>query len=219
MCSWRTKLALIAALPVACDGTDAAPQAAFLGRPDAGTTPTTDATSAQIGSDAAGDAYVMSDASMDAPPDAPPSCPPPVAGSIEGTLAWGDVLQHRMASGVVASFPIVTPPDGKAAIVFTQGQQPSTPAGVTTELSISRCRGVIEPASSPCYQNTTFVNNNQIVAYTKPVNGWGDQATLGAQGCWAPETQGPFYVNVRWTYATCPFASCGFSLQWAFGPW
>ena len=209
---------LVAGLVLGCDAGPAPPPGGSPPLADASVV-ARDAATAPFGPDAAASTDATSDASADVSVDATPSCPPPLPGSIDGALAWGEVLQHRMASGVVASFPIVTPPDGKASIVFTQGQQPSTPAGVTTELAISRCPGVIEPAASPCYQNTTFVNNNQIVAFIQPVNGWVDQATLGLQGCWAPVNSGPFYVNVRWTYPTCPFASCGFSLQWAHGAW
>ena len=162
---------------------------------------------------------IATDDATDAPADTAPPCPAPAAGSIEATLAWGEVLQHRMGPGVIASFPIVAAPDGRSSVVFTQGQQPSTPAGVTTEFTISRCRGVIDSSVPECYVRSVFVNNNQITSYARAANGWVDQATLGANGCWAPETAGPWYVNVRWTYETCPFASCGFSLQWTLGPY
>ena len=153
-------------------------------------------------------------------PDAGLVCPQPAPNSAEAMLPWGEVLQLRMASDFISWF-VVPPPMGNFhSVVLTQGQQPSTPAGVVTEFYVSRCRGVIDPNGVPqCYFRSTFVNNNTITIYRSAVNGWTDQATLGAQGCWAPESEGPWYANVRWTYASCPFASCGFSMQWTSGGW
>ncbi len=151
------------------------------------------------------------------------ACPPPSPLTIDATLEWDQVLQHRMASEAIASFPVLAAPNGWATSVFTQGQQPSTPAGVVTEFYVSRCRGAIVPPPAGvvdrCYYRSVFVNNNQIAVFTRPVNGWDSQETLGDRGCWAPASEGTWYVNVRWTYETCPFASCGFSLQWALGAW
>lgn len=153
-------------------------------------------------------------------PDAGLVCPPPAASSAEGLLPWGEVLQLRMASDFITWFQVPPSMGNFHSVVLTQGQQPSTPAGVVTEFYVSRCRGVIDPSGVPqCYYRNVFVNNNAITIYRAPVMGWTDQATLGVQGCWAPESEGPWYANVRWTYASCPFASCGFSMQWTLGPY
>jgi hypothetical protein len=153
-------------------------------------------------------------------PDAGFVCPPPAANSAEGILPWGEVLQLRMASDFITWFEVPPPMGNFHSVVFTQGQQPSTPAQPVTEFYVSRCRGVIDPAGVPeCYYRNVAVNYNTIDIYRSAVNGWTDQATLGARGCWAPSSEGTWYVNVRWTYASCPFASCGFSMQWSSGGW
>jgi hypothetical protein len=150
------------------------------------------------------------------------NCPTEPLNTINGTLVWAQAPnQLRMSSGQIASFPLAAPlMDGKSSIAFTQGQQAATPASVTTELSISKCPGVIDTSVAQCYQKNSFVNYNQITAYTKPIYTWNSQATLGTRGCWAPASEGPWYVNVRWTYPSCPFPTgCGFSVQWTQGPY
>jgi hypothetical protein len=146
-----------------------------------------------------------------------PGCP-----AIPIPLAWGTIREHRMNSGVIAAFPLQSPQGTKASIAFTQGQQAATPAGPITEFSISKCPGVIDTTVPQCYYRNTTININQITVYTKPVYTWASQATLGNRGCWAPASEGPWYVNVRWTYATCPASytrGCGFSVQWTPGPY
>jgi hypothetical protein len=56
------------------------------------------------------------------------------------------------------------------------------------------------------------VNFNAITALDRPLTDDQDSAA----GCLAPSTE-QYYVNVRWTFETCPFGEgmCAFSLQWA----
>lgn len=152
------------------------------------------------------------------PPPNPPAPPPPAppqggcnAGSIQPPLAWGEVRQQRAASGQVMAFPIASPQSWHVSVQFTQGQQPSTAAGTITEYTVSRCPGAIDSSAGVCYYRGPFVNNNGMDIYARD---------NGAGGCVASPMSGQWYINVRWTYATCPFGGgCGFSLQWADGPW
>ncbi len=158
----------------------------------------------------------------------PAGCPTPAAGTaVAMTLGpiGSQPTQVRMASGVISYAQLIAS-DPQISVALTQGQQAATPAGVTTEIQISKCPGAIfvndanHPVASQCYQKTTTINYNQMTAYTQPKYTWVDQASLGNRGCWAPVTGGPWYVNVRWTYASCPFSSgCGFSEQWTTGPY
>lgn len=156
------------------------------------------------------------------PPTPPqPPAPPPGGCTVSGTersLAWGQVLELRQGPGAISWFRLPPPREGKHSVTLTQGQQPSTPAGVITELSVSKCPGRFETQNPYCYRKSPYSNNNSITAYTSPVWGWDSQAKLAGRGCWAPSSEGQWYVSVRWTYSSCSFGSgCGFSMQWDSG--
>jgi hypothetical protein len=125
----------------------------------------------------------------------------------------------RLNSGQVASFRVAQSQLGRASVAFTQGQTASTPPGVTIDLTVSRCPGVIEETLHPaCRQRTTFSNFVTIVAFNRPLTEEGlvTQEQLASRGCLAPVSTGQYYINVRWTFPSCPFGQeqCGFSLQW-----
>lgn len=164
-------------------------------------------------------------------PITPVGCSPPSEGSFERTNNIGILLrdgggssvdQLRMDSGKVAYYKVVGAPKPEQSVLvhFTQGQQPNLPPGMITELSVSKCPGVIETnLPFPCYVRSTFTNSNVVPIFTAavPVYGWNDQASIGERGCFAPVAQQTYYVNVRWTYASCPWGAgqCGTSMQWA----
>lgn len=155
------------------------------------------------------------------PPPPPPPPPPPVdppttpvgcnANAIQPRLEWGEVRQQRAQSGQVMAFPVNATEMGRASLTFTQGQQPSTAARTITEFTVSNCPGVIDPTAGACYYRGPFVNNNSLDIYTR------DYGIPGA--CLATNAAFTYYINVRWTYPVCNFGACGFSLQWAIGPW
>jgi hypothetical protein len=134
-----------------------------------------------------------------------------------------------MDSGKISYYKVIAPPNPAASVVvdFTQGQQPATPAGMITEFSVSKCPGAMDKHEAPqCYYRSTNIDFNKIVIYTLglPQFGWINQATIGDRGCYAPalDTNGAaqtYYVNVRWTYPSCPWGAgyCGTSLQWGIG--
>lgn len=151
--------------------------------------------------DAAGNITVTC---VSAPPPVNPippvsSCPYPVTPQPQ--FAWG-TLQARQYSGEIRAYPIPEPQFGRI-VTITQGQQPSTPAGVVTEFYVSTCPGLIEK-SGACYYTSTMVNNNTMNVY---------RSNPAAGACYAPSGQ-QYYLMVAWWYPACPFGSCGFSLQW-----
>lgn len=155
-----------------------------------------------------------------------PGCPAIPTNAIAGSLPWGGgYLQARAASDQVMYYPLIHNPDTtKGSVKFMQGQQPVTPGLTVTEFSISKCPGVIDTTVAPqCYFKgpAGFVNNAEIFAYTRPVYGWDSQAKVSNRGCWAPLSDGPKYVNVRWQYpGLCPYSQgCGFTHQWGSGSW
>lgn len=160
----------------------------------------------------------------------PAGCPavdPNIA--TERPSSYGPVDHLRMDSGKIAYYKVIAPPNPAASVVvdFTQGQQPATPAGMVTEYSVSLCPGTMDkhPATQ-CYYRSTNIDFNKIVIYTAglPQWNWIDQTSIGDRGCYAPALTSAgqsqqFYVNVRWTYPSCPWGSgyCGTALQWGIG--
>ncbi len=167
----------------------------------------------------------------------PAGCATPAANWKDLTLpAGGSPMQLRMTSGQIASFPVVSAndpnlglPSTNSEVTFTQGQQPATPGGVITEIQVSKCPGTINPAATApqCYSKSSpgAVQSNGIPIILRPnpyiSPPWVDQASAAALGgCWAADGQ-QYFVNVRWTYNSCPFTAsggCGFSEQWQTGP-
>lgn len=151
-----------------------------------------------------------------------PGCPAPAADYKLVDMGWTSApVELRMTSGTIASFPIPAPPR-KASVRLTQGQQALSPGNGTTEFSISKCKGVIDTSNQYCYKSSQA--SNLIVApdaYTRPVSNLTSQAAVGSRGCWAPSSEGQWYVNVRWSYNTpggmCFGYTCGYSMQWFEG--
>ena len=171
------------------------------------------------------------------PVDPPPAgCPAPASDYKYQTMdkwrsltpnqvatEWNSVDQLRLNSGQIATYDAINVPNaGSVVVVLTQGQQAATPQPVLTEMSVSKCPGVIDTSVAACYMRGTFINNNQSPRlYRGPVQVapgivWDSQAKLGYRGCYAPQNE-KWYVNVRWTFASCPYGvgQCGFSMQWS----
>ena len=142
-------------------------------------------------------------------------------GILHRDAGGSSVDQLRMDSGTVAYYRVVgaPKPEQSVRVMFSQGQQPNTPPGVVTEFSVSKCPGVIDTTVPDCYYRNTSINNNAIEIFTAPVPqyGWVDQTALAGRGCYAPIAERNYYVNVRWSYGTCPWGAgnCGSSMQWA----
>lgn len=153
------------------------------------------------------------------PPTPLPPAPPPTSctpqNSVAVDLPFGEVRRVFAASGQVSSYRI--PTDGaQHYIALTQGQGSQSPTTVT-EMSISKCPGVIQPQANGCYFTSPFNNFGKITAYIRATPWISGQSDIGGDGCWAPTSEGTWYVNVKWTYPRgCPFGACGFSMQWGF---
>lgn len=162
--------------------------------------------------------------------------PPPVATvcpvfpgnptSIVNAYASGTTLQ--LASGKTVSFILPTPMHGKTVGRFMMSAGTSTwpVAPYHVEVQISKCKGLIQPsANDTCYGKfTTKTGVWGKYWYTKPIAGVVTLDTVDkirAQGhCYAPPSEGPWYVNVKYTYAACesPHGGfCGWNYQWKNG--
>jgi hypothetical protein len=140
------------------------------------------------------------------PPPTPVGCAP---STIQPPIPWGDVVRSYAINGQVKAYPVNSAPPGRSSLSFTQGQISSTPPDAITEYTVSNCPGQMNSGAGACYYRSQFVNNNGITIYTKDI---------GVAGC-ILTGPGPHYINVRWSFPSCPFGQCGFSLQWDIGPW
>jgi hypothetical protein len=126
-----------------------------------------------------------------------------------------------MGSGTIAYLPCALGTEsGQSVLIYlTQGQQPNLPAGFVTEMSVSRCPGVMDVNSTPCYRTSCVRQQQQH----RHLHGSGSAVQLDRPGVARRSrllravASGRYYVNVRWTYPTCPWGAgnCGTSLQWA----
>jgi hypothetical protein len=148
------------------------------------------------------------------------------------TLNWGEKLtgtpfpgQERygsgMNSGEVMAILVPASPSGRASVTLAQTPGSATPAQPTMDLSVSRCPGVIEEnlVAPACFNRSTFTQFHSITAYSRALAGRASQSDY-YDGCLAPTATEPHYINIRWTFASCPWGDrkCGFSLQWDEGP-
>ena len=156
------------------------------------------------------------------PPPAVTGCPTAAETSQLRRLEWGATPVLRQQSGYITSYRVPQSPTGRASVTFTQGQAAASPPSPTIELTVSRCPGVIEAnLHQSCRLTTNFANFVSLTAFNRPLteSGLHTQADHAALGCLAPAADGQHYVNVRWTFPSCPFGidQCGFSLQWGEG--
>jgi hypothetical protein len=148
----------------------------------------------------------------------PSPCPLPTAVTSSITIGSPDGVADRilMPAGMIgfATLPNTQTNNGGE---LTFGQGTMTAGDQKIEVSISKCQGVIINSGDSCYYKSVFNNFNAIFWAAKPSSMIFDKASAEArQVCWAPESEGTWYVNVRFCYSNCPFNSCGYSVQWMY---
>lgn len=156
------------------------------------------------------------------PPTTQPGCPTPPSDVLdfELKLSGADIL--RMGSGRIAAavLPKIsdTRSSGSGKVIF--GESTIAPRAATVEVSITKCRGVIDTNGGTCYLRSTSVSFMKQEWIERAL--WGDStdAVVASYGvCKAYQTDGTFYVNVRYTYSpeNCQWGECGLVNQWNYG--
>lgn len=120
----------------------------------------------------------------------------------------------RMTSGTIGTFALPNTNPGHRSAAFYPGTTSTSPAGGTLEVTISKCKGEINPSAGACYMRTQTFDGSGIFWVSVPVAY--DDATLTSWGmCNAQASAGPWYVNVKYTFSSCSFGSaCGYSWSW-----
>jgi hypothetical protein len=152
------------------------------------------------------------------PPPIVAGCPTPEPNAEVRRFEWGETPIVKRPSGAITSYRLKQSQSGRASVSFVQGQTGFTPPSPYTEITISRCPGVIQASLHPSCRLASFqALYNSVTGFNRLPPGYSNQAELGSLGCYAPDTE-QHYVNVRWTYAACNNPQgCGFSHQWVDG--
>jgi hypothetical protein len=156
-------------------------------------------------------------------PPVQPGCPTPPNDVLDFELKLSGADVQRMASGRIASAklpPVVSRASGQVVL----GETTTSPRAAIVEISISKCRGVIDtspPAgNTACYLRTDNPTFTTLSWLEQPK--WGastDSVAAAYSICKAYTTDGTFYVNMRYTYSVCNYGTCGFVSQWNYGAW
>src|SRR4051812_32314270 len=134
------------------------------------------------------------------------NCTLPIAANTKPvSFGFGVNTLIQMAPGTVAYGPLlsvktVNPFSTVGQVAFDMTS--TSPASGTVEISINHCQGAIDTTPGACYSNY-FVPN--------AVN-WSEVSTAALNQCQAdPNSNGPWYVNVRFNYTGCGYGqNCGY---------
>jgi hypothetical protein len=147
---------------------------------------------------------------------------------VNPTPGLAEVPTISLASGGMYTFQLPRTSQRKISGSFklssTTSSFPVSPWNY--EFQISKCAGQIDPGvGGTCYissSNSAQLSLNwfeslPLAGTAGATAGYGTIAGLQAKGaCWAPATEGPWYVNIRYNYADCNIAShmCGWKGTW-----
>jgi hypothetical protein len=94
----------------------------------------------------------------------------------------------------------------------------ATPQGTFFEATISKCPGEIKTRATAgnCYVGSNTQNMAMELYWFFKLQGLSAADANAMGGCVALEVDGPYYLNVRWTYSSCPggVTACGFAIQY-----
>lgn len=150
-------------------------------------------------------------------------CPVPetVAASAAAAFANGTTLV--MPSGAIKTFTLPAPTLGKLTGTWRMSAGTSTMVSIAPyyfEVHINKCKGLVDGTTGDaCYGK--FSTNTGVWAkvwFTTTIVGnslYGTVAGIQSRGnCYAPPSEGPWYVNIRYIYSNCSIGTCGWNYQW-----
>ncbi|HWH39121.1 MAG TPA: hypothetical protein VNU21_04735 [Usitatibacter sp.] len=165
--------------------------------------------------------------SVQSPQPAPGAagCAAPPADMLTASFkSIGAVLLQMQKSGQVVSIPLPEVVSGfhSGQLVISESAGGAfTPQPVSLNVTISKCPGVVDTdQSNSCNIVTTNGNYNAVTWFAAPYSSIQDPPSAQRYGfCWAPRSEGQWYMNARWNYSSCAFgaAVCGFAIQQNYG--
>jgi hypothetical protein len=161
------------------------------------------------------------------PTPPPPGAPTPPAGcpalpSNAVYETFGPVSSHNKwmtkpnGTIIVAQMPSVSSSLSTVSMIFMPSPLVNTPGAGDVEYSISKCPGEIKT------DYTDYCNvKHDISMYTqqwisRPTTQFPNRATANMYGyCWAPQSEGPYYLNARYVFPT----ACNYSAEFCGVIW
>jgi hypothetical protein len=146
----------------------------------------------------------------------PVGCPSPEA-QISQLGSGGTVNVIRGASVLQSTYVLPTTATGFANIALYQTPYTPVSGNMVSEIHISKCKGMTPNQNNGCYIASSSMSQVVKVWQTKFTLKLSTPALIAAAGrCYAPTSQGPWYVNIRVTYDTCSptWGTCGWQPIW-----
>lgn len=167
----------------------------------------------------------ISVSSIPDPPSPPSGCAATPTGMLTNAFGGlGNVLLQMQGSGQVVAIKVPNLGNrstGQVSFGESAGGAYS-PQPVTIEISINKCPGVIDTDyNNFCNLRSTNGNYNSITWMGKSYSSINAGNVQQYGYCWAGEPGTQYYINARWTYASCAFGAqvCGFAVQYNEGPY
>jgi hypothetical protein len=165
------------------------------------------------------------DVTVTAAPVTPPpgnGCPAVPTDVLDFDLKLSGADRLIMSSGRIGSavLPGVKTNGGtgnSGQIIF--GESTLAPRAATVEISVTKCRGVIDSAGGTCYLRSSNPTFTKLEWLERAAWGASTDAIATAYGlCKAYVADGAKFVNIRYTYSAsdCSYGQCGFVSQWNY---
>ena len=123
-----------------------------------------------------------------------------------------------MASGTIYSSPLPRVTERISGSVKLGETTVSPQTMQSIEMSISKCKGEIKAVQGGCYLKSPQGGFNSLTWTQSSIPGISDADGQAMGVCYAKLEEGPWYFNLRYTYSQCHYGTCGYVLQWNYGP-
>jgi hypothetical protein len=152
------------------------------------------------------------------PPPSTGNCPAVPGDAQATTLVKGGRNFLKLGPSQIGYAPLPSTASNWSSGQIKLSETSNSPDPAVTEISISKCPGVIDTTPG-CYARSPFKNLNDLTWMERPSQGVDNPTTAAAFGiCYAAASQGQWYVNVRYTYNGCSLAGgCAFNISWSDG--
>ena len=127
-------------------------------------------------------------------------------------------MTFSLKTGEPQTLPATQPGLSTGSVAFGESAGGAyTPQPVTLTISINKCPGLIDTdPTNRCNLTSTNGNYNSIAWFSKQYSVITDATQANLRGyCFAPSSEGQWYINAKWTYQQCAFGAqiCGFAIQ------
>ena len=137
-------------------------------------------------------------------------------GVLSSHNKWkGDPTGNRV---IIAAMPVLGASYSYMTMHWMNSPLVNTPADGTVRFSISRCPGQISTDYTNYCNQVNGVTIMDMVWATRPSTSYPDEAAAKRSGvCWAPESTGPWYMNIRYEFnGVCGASDTTCGMLWQY---